>query len=63
MKNAQKFIVGEFDYISDNVPDSSRVFKPSIVVNHGLTKTKHISISWQQFEHIKQYLIDSEKDN
>ena len=63
MNNAQKFIVGEFDYISDNVPDSSKVFKPAIVISHGLAKTKHISISWEQFEFIKQYLIDSEKDN
>ena len=61
MNNAQKFINSEFDYISDNVPDSSRVFKPTIVIGHGLAKTKHISISWQQFEQIKQLLIDSEK--
>ena len=63
MNNAQKFINSEFNYISDNVPYSSRVFKPDIVISHGLAKTKYISITWEQFEHIKQYLIDSEKDN
>ena len=61
MNNTQKFINSEFDYISDNVPESSRGFKPDIVISHGLAKTKHISITWQQFEQIKQYLIDSEK--
>jgi hypothetical protein len=59
MNNAQKFINSEFNYISDNVPDSSKVFKPNIVINHGLAKTKHISITWQQFEQIKQLLIDT----
>lgn len=62
MNNAQKFIDSEFSYISENVPDSSKVFKPDIVIGHGLAKTKHISITWQQFEYIKQYLIDSAKD-
>ena len=61
MNNVQSFINAEFNYISDNVLDSSMVFKPTIVIGHGLAKTKHISISWEQFEHIKQYLIDSEK--
>ena len=61
MNNVQKFIVGEFDYISDNVPDSSKVFKPCIVIGHGLAKTKHISITWEQLEQIKQLLINSEK--
>jgi hypothetical protein len=59
MNNAQKFINAEFNYISDNVPETSKVFKPDIVIDHGLAKTKHISITWEQFEHIKQYLIDS----
>lgn len=63
MNNTQSFITSEFNYISDNVPESSRVFKPGIVINHGIAKTKHIAITWKQFEHIKQYLIDSEKDN
>jgi hypothetical protein len=63
MDNAQSFINSEFNYISDYIPESSKVFKPSIVINHGLAKTKHISITWQQFEQIKQLLIDSEKDN
>ena len=60
MNNAQSFINSEFNYISENVPGSSKVFKPDIVIGHGLAKTKHISITWQQFEYIKQYLIDSE---
>lgn len=59
MNNTQSFINAEFNYISDNVPESSRVFKPDIVICHGLAKTKHISISWQQFEQIKQLLITS----
>lgn len=61
MNSAQKFINSEFNYISDNIPESSKVFKPDIVISHGLARTKHIRITWQQFEHIKQYLIDSEK--
>lgn len=63
MNNVQKFINSEFEYISDNVPDSSIIFKPNIVISHGLARTKNIAITWKQFEHIKQYLIDSEKDN
>jgi hypothetical protein len=63
MNNILSFINSEFNYISDNVPESSRVFKPNIVISHGLAKTKRISITWQQFEQIKQLLIDSEKDN
>ncbi len=62
MNNAQKFIKSEFDYISENMPESQKEYKPSIVIHHGLTKTKHISITWKQFEHIKKYLIDSAKD-
>lgn len=61
MNNAQKFINSEFNYISDNVPESSKVFEPYIVIGHGLVRTKNIAITWKQFEHIKQYLIDSEK--
>lgn len=60
MNNAQSFINSEFNYISENVPESAKVYKPCIVISHGLAKTKHISITWQQFEYIKQYLIDSE---
>jgi hypothetical protein len=63
MNNTQSFINAEFNYISDNVPESSRVFKPSIIISHGLAKTKHISINWEQLDFIKQYLIYSEKDN
>lgn len=61
MNMHRNFINSEFNYISDNIPDSSKVFKPCIVISHGLAKTKHISITWEQFEHIKQYLIESEK--
>ena len=60
MNNAQSFINSEFNYILENVPDSSKVFKPCIVISHGLAKTKHISITWEQLEQIKQLLIDSE---
>lgn len=62
MNNSQKFIVSELNYIADNVPESSKQFKPSIVISHGSAKTKHIGISWQQLEQIKQYLLESEKD-
>ena len=62
MNNAQKYIKSEFDYISENMPESQKEYKPSIVINHGLAKTKHISITWEQLEQIKQYLIDSAKD-
>lgn len=62
MNNAQKYIKSELDYISENMPESQKEYKPSVVINHGLAKTRHISITWEQFEHIKQYLIDSAKD-
>ena len=61
MNNAQKFIADEFDYISNNVPRSSKVFKPAITISHGMAKTKHISISWEQLEQIKQLLIETSK--
>ena len=35
MNNTQKFIASEFDYISSNVPETSRVFKPTITISHG----------------------------
>lgn len=63
MNNAQSFINAEFNYISNNIPDSSKVFKPAIVISHGLAKTKHIAITWEQFEQIKQLLIDTSEDN
>ena len=63
MNNAQKFINAEFNYISDNVSELSKVYKPCIVISHGIAKTKHISISWDQLELIKQLLIDTSKDN
>ena len=61
MNKSQNFIKSEFDYISENMPDSQKEYKPSIIINHGLAKTKHISITWEQLEQIKQYLIDSAK--
>ena len=61
MNNIQKFINSEFNYILDSVPNSSREFRPSIIINVSLARTKHIGITWEQFEYIKQYLIDSEK--
>jgi len=61
MNNKQKFIASEFDYISSNVPASSKVYKPCIVISHGIAKTKHISISWEQLEQIKQLLIETSK--
>ena len=60
MNNTQSFIASEFDNVFDPVL-SRQGFKPDIVIGHGLAKTKHISITWEQFEFIKQYLIDSEK--
>ena len=64
MNNALDFINSEFNYISDNVPESNKQLKPSIVINHGLAKTKHIAITWKQLEMIKQLLIETnEKDN
>ena len=63
MNNAQKYIASGFDYISSNVPESSKVFKPTIVVGHGIAKTKHIDITWEQLEQIKQLLIETSKDN
>ena len=61
MTNKLDFINSEFNYISDNAPEALRLLKPSIVINHGLAKTKHISISWDQLEQIKQLLIDTSK--
>ena len=63
MNNSQKFIKSEFEYIKGlNMLESQKQFKPSIVINLGVSKTKHISITWEQFEHIKQYLVDSAED-
>lgn len=64
MNNAQSFIVSEFNYISENVPESGKQFKPSIVINHGTAKTKYIAVSWKQLEMIKQLLIETiEEEN
>jgi len=60
MNNIQSFIASEFDNVFNPIL-SRQGFKPDIVISHGLAKTKHIGITWQQLEHIKQYLIDSEK--
>ncbi len=64
MNNVQSYIKSEFEHIINNTPESQKQFKPSIVINNGLAKTKHIAITWEQFEQIKQLLINSvEKDN
>ena len=57
MNNTQKYINAEFNYISDNVTESSKVYKSCIVISHGIAKTKHISVTWNQLEQIKQLLI------
>jgi hypothetical protein len=60
MNNAQKFIIAQFEHVEQKRIENDP-FKPQIKVNFGLCDSKHISITWDQFEHIKQYLIDSEK--
>ena len=60
MNNVQRFISSEFDYVKAQHPEYDSAL-PQIRVNFGLTSSKHISITWLQFEQIKQYLIDSEK--
>jgi len=60
MNNAQKFIIDQFEYVGQKRIENDP-FKPQIKVNFGLCDSKHISIIWQQFEQIKQLLIDSEK--
>lgn len=62
MNNVQKFIAGEFDYVKSQYPDYDSAL-PQIRVNFGLFSSKYINITWQEFEQIKQLLIDSEKDN
>lgn len=63
MNNAQKFIAGEF---SQHEKYADKSYKPSLVINSCDNKgegirTCYLGITWEQFEHIKQYLIDSEK--
>lgn len=60
MNNAQKFIIAQFEHVEQKRIENDP-FKPQIKINFGLCDAKHISITWKQFEHIKQYLIDSEK--
>lgn len=62
MNNVQKFIAGEFDFVKAQHPDYASAL-PQIRVNFGLTHSKYINVTWTEFEFIKQYLIDSEKDN
>ena len=66
MNNAQKFIESEFNFVENkNNPHCDDWFKsnykPRIQIssNDG-TKTKHISVSWDTLEQIKQLLIDNE---
>ena len=60
MNNVQKFIAGEFDYVKAQHPEYESAL-PQIRVNFGLFSSKYITITWEQFEHIKQYLIESAK--
>lgn len=62
MNNVQKFIAGEFDYVKAQHPEYDFAL-PQIRVNFGLTSSKYLNITWEEFEQIKQLLIDSEKDN
>ena len=62
MNNKQSFINFEFNYISGNVPESNKQFKPAIVINHGMAKSKHIAITWEQLEQIKQLLINTSEN-
>lgn len=62
MNNTQKFIAGEFDFVKSNHSNYDSAL-PQIRVNFGLTQSKHITITWEQFEQIRHLLIDSEKDN
>ena len=61
MNNAQKFIKSEFEYVERN---SNAEFNPRIrlfstgLIDDGIT-SKHIRITWDQFEAIKQLLIDT----
>lgn len=60
MNKVQKFIASEFDYVKAQHPDYESAL-PQIRVNFGLTSSKYINITWQEFKHIKKYLIESEK--
>ena len=62
MNNVQKFIASEFDHVKAQHPDYESAL-PQIRVNFGLTSSKYLSITWEEFEQIKQLLIDSEKDD
>ena len=59
MNNKQKFIAIEFDYVLDQATPENRLYKPKLQINHCGAKTKHISISWEQLEQIKQLLIET----
>ena len=60
MNNAQKFIIAQFEHVEQKRIKNDP-FKPQIKINFGLCDTKHISISWDQLELIKQLLIDTSK--
>lgn len=36
-----------------------KVYKPTKTISHGMAKTKHIDITWEQLEAIKQLLINT----
>ena len=56
MNNTQKFIIAQFEHVEQKRIKNDP-FKPQIKINFGLCDTKHISISWEQLELIKQLLI------
>ena len=58
MNNAQKFIIAQFGHVQQKQINNDP-FKPQIKVNFGLCDTKHISITWEQLEQIKQLLIET----
>lgn len=62
MNKVQRFIAGEFDYVKAQHAEYESAL-PQIRVNFGLASSKYLNITWEEFEQIKQLLIDSEKDN
>ena len=58
MNNTQKFIIAQFERVEQKRIENDP-FKPQIKINFGLYNAKHISITWQQLEQIKQILIDT----
>lgn len=59
MNNKQKFIASEFGYIFDNVKPEEMKYLPKLQITHCGNKTKHIDITWEQFDAIRQFIIDT----